>query len=137
MPQLFSRKIPTLCAEFPATILVVDDEPHARWSLAAGLRVAGFDVMTAASAQEARTLAGHWPPPDVVVVDAHVYAAHAPLLLHDLRSAAPRCQVIVMAGRSQDLPLARWNDVMVMRKPCNLSDVVRRINSILAETCVV
>jgi DNA-binding NtrC family response regulator len=136
MPQPFSRKNPPPRAEFPAMILIVDDEAHARWSLSAGLRVAGFDTATAASAQDAKTLARRWPPPDVVILDARIYAEHADALLQDLRRAAPRCQFIVMAGRGEELLRARCDNVMIVRKPCNLSDVVRWVNSILAETCV-
>jgi two-component system, OmpR family, response regulator PrrA len=136
MPTRVPRKIPRPRAEFPTTVLIVDDEPPVRWSLSAGLRVAGFDTLTAASAEDARTAASHWPSPDIALLDLRIYAGHAGSLLRDLRRAAPRCQFIVMAGRDQELPREAWEGVVVLRKPCDLSQVVHRINSVLSANCV-
>jgi DNA-binding NtrC family response regulator len=137
MPTHVPGKIPAPHAEFPATVLIVDDAAPVRWSLSAGLRVAGFATVTAASTEDARTAACHWPPPDIALLDFRIYAEYAKSLLRDLRRAAPRCQFIVMAGRDQELPRDAWEGVIVLRQPCDLSQVVRRINKVLASTCVV
>jgi DNA-binding NtrC family response regulator len=53
-----------------STVLVVDDEPLVRWSVAETLSDHGYQVMTVADAAAAmHVMAGPGKPPDVVLLD--------------------------------------------------------------------
>jgi DNA-binding NtrC family response regulator len=78
-------------------VLVVDDEPDATEALTLLLVPRGYEVRTAATAQEARALVQSWKPgavlldlilPDVTDLD----------LLHELRAMAPDTQVVMVTG---------------------------------------
>ena len=78
-------------------VLVVDDEPDATEALTLLLTPRGYEVRSAATAQEARALVQSWKPgavlldlilPDVTDLD----------LLHELRATAPETQVVMVTG---------------------------------------
>jgi DNA-binding NtrC family response regulator len=78
-------------------VLVVDDEPDAAEALTLLLAPRGYEVETAATAEQARSLVQAWKPgavlldlilPDVTDLD----------LLHELRSMAPDTQVVMVTG---------------------------------------
>jgi DNA-binding response OmpR family regulator len=127
MPQATSGKVHPAPAKFPGRVLVVDDEPLVCWSLAAGLRDAGFVTDTASTAAEALRLAGLRPPPDAVVLDSRLHDCEPAALLGQLRFAVPGCRFLIMTTDRHEVPPAY--DVLTVRKPFDLVDVVRQIGA--------
>ena len=70
-----------------ARLLVVDDEPDIVELLSASLRFAGFEVGTAASGQEALTLAATFRP-DLVILDVMMPGLDGFSVLSRLRAGA-------------------------------------------------
>jgi two-component system response regulator AtoC len=127
-------KFPARLAEIPPRVLVVDDEPLVRWSLKAGLQAAGFEAIGAGDAAEALELARQARPPDVVLFDLRLWETDPVTLLKDLRAAAPACQFLVLAVTGQDVPFGSFDHVDVIRKPFDLHEVVRLVESAVCPT---
>ena len=78
-------------------VLVVDDEPLIRWSLAETLAGSGHAVIEAADGESAvRTLTDG--PVDVVLLDYRLPDSHDLTLLSTVRRLAPSSQVIMMTA---------------------------------------
>lgn len=78
-------------------VLVVDDEKSIRFTFREFLKEAGYDVSLAEDAKEALALLGK-APFDVVITDIILPQMNGVMLLHAIRDAAPRAQVIMMTG---------------------------------------
>ena len=121
-------KLPARLAKIPPRVLVVDDEPLVRWSLVAGLRAAGFAALAVTDAAEAIDLAAA-DQPDVVLFDIRLWNTDPGRLLADLRQAAPNCRFLILAVTGHEIPFARFAGVDVVRKPYDLSEVVRMVEA--------
>ena len=128
MPPAEGEKSLTPRDKFPARVLIVDDEPLVCWSLAAGLRSAGFDAITATTGVEALALARRLPYPAVVLLDVTLSHADRAALLRDLRLAAPECQLLWLTTETQDPRAPRTDGMMTIRKPFDLAEVVRLVS---------
>lgn len=113
-------------AEFLGRVLIVDDEALVCWSLATGLRQAGFVAETAATAAEAIRAAGSRPHPDAIVLDSRLHDCDASMLIRELRAVAPTCRFLVMTTDRHDVPAGGY-DGLIVRKPFDLPDVVRQV----------
>jgi two-component system response regulator PrrA len=131
MPTGSCGKIPAMCAGSSPRVLVVDDEPLVRWSLTAGLRLAGFDAVPAADASEARRLAAAQPRPAVVLLDVSLWEADPRQLLDEIRGVSPECQFLILAVAGQEVALPPSDHVRVLRKPYDLDEVVRLVEAAL------
>ena len=81
----------------PATILVVDDENTVTSALDLLLRDHDYDVKSAATAAEAKTLlASHWF--DVVFLDLRLPDADGIRLLEHIKQTAPETEVVLMTA---------------------------------------
>lgn len=127
MPSSAGGKIPGPRGEFPARVLIVDDEPLVRWSLSAGLCLAGFDAVTASNSEEALTFACQRPQPDIILIDLDLFNTDPAALLEGLRRAAPQCRFLLMATAEPDALMALPDGVLVIRKPFDLPEVVRLV----------
>jgi DNA-binding NtrC family response regulator len=114
--------------KLPARVLIVDDEPLVCWSLAAGLRIAGFDAITAANGAEALALARRPPHPAVVLLDVRLSHGDRAALLRDLHLAAPACRLLWLTTEGRDTGLPPADGLVVIRKPFDLTDVVRLVS---------
>jgi DNA-binding response OmpR family regulator len=132
MPSSCCGKCHTGRAKSPARVLIVDDEPLVRWSLSTGLRLAGYDTLTAYSSAVALTLARQHPHPDVVLLDSQLYDGDPARLLEELRLAAPRCRFVMLTTSGHRTPTPGWDDVAVITKPFDLAEVVRLIGIAVA-----
>jgi DNA-binding NtrC family response regulator len=113
-------------------VLIVDDEPLVCWSLAAGLRIAGFDAVTASSGVEGLALAGRRPHPAVVLLDVRLSHGGRAALIRDLRRAAPACRVLWLTTEAQ-VPGGHPSDgLMMIRKPFDLAEVVQLVSEAIA-----
>ena len=127
MPPVTRGKLRATPANSPGRVLVVDDEALVCWSLAAGLRDAGFVADTASTAAEALWLAGVRPQPDAVVLDSRLHDCEPAALLRQLRLAAPDCRFLIMTTDRHEVPPAY--DVSIVRKPFDLVEVVRQVGA--------
>jgi DNA-binding NtrC family response regulator len=78
-------------------VLVVDDEPDAAEALTLLLAPRGYEVRTAATAQEARALVPAWKP-GAVLLDLILPDVNDLELLHEFRAMAPDTQVVMVTG---------------------------------------
>ena len=79
-------------------VLIVDDEPLIRWSLAETLADRGHTVTEAADAAETRLALRQTPAPDVVLLDFRLPDSNDLGLLRTIRHHAPHTQVILMTA---------------------------------------
>jgi DNA-binding NtrC family response regulator len=114
-----------------ATILVVEDEPLIRASLADALRHAGFSVVETSEAKEAL---GHFSAEgavDLVITDLKMPGAIDGLdLVEWLQSAAPRIPVIVTTGYHH--LRNELSTVPVFEKPYRFEQLLARVREMLA-----
>jgi DNA-binding NtrC family response regulator len=79
-------------------VLVVDDEPLIRWSVAETLTDCGYDVVETGDASGARSAVGDGQAFDVVLLDYRLPDSDDLGLLASIRRAAPDAQVIMMTA---------------------------------------
>ena len=79
-------------------VLIVDDEPLIRWSLAETLGDAGYDVVEAGDGEGAMDAAAHDDAFDVVLLDFRLPDSNDLNLLSKLRSLAPDAQIVLMTA---------------------------------------
>ena len=83
----------------PNTILIVDDEPLVRWSVAETLTDSGYRVTSAADAADAlRAMMGAGSRPDVVLLDIDLPDSKDLSVLSAIRQISPDSSVIVMTA---------------------------------------
>ncbi len=81
------------------TVLIVDDEPLIRWSVAESLEAVGFGVIEAGTAREAlAALDRRVDDISVAVLDLKLPDSCDLGLLRRIRHVSPRCQVILMTA---------------------------------------
>jgi DNA-binding NtrC family response regulator len=81
-----------------ARVLVVDDEPLIRWSLAEALRDLGYDVEDAADGRTACERVSQAPPFDVVLLDFRLPDSNDLRLFSRLRQLAPAARIVLMTA---------------------------------------
>ena len=117
--------------KFPApSVLVVDDEPLIRWSLAQSLADLGYTVEDASDAASALKIVTTSPRPfAVVVLDLRLPDMNDLSLLGTLRQLLPHTQLILMTafGSPEIVADAQALGAEVLSKPFELSDLSRLI----------
>ena len=122
-------------------VLVVDDEPLVRWSIAETLRCPGREVIEAGDAEEA--LAAVIDPatqPDAVLLDLKLPDSDDLSLLASMRRLVPRSPVILMTafGTPDVLDEAiRLGAFAVLDKPFDLDEIEEVIDRALAADILV
>jgi DNA-binding NtrC family response regulator len=82
-----------------ACVLIVDDEPLIRWSVAESLEAAGHHIIEAATAQEAlQHFEDRSRPIDVAVLDLRLPDSSDLGLMHQIWQVAPQCRIILMTA---------------------------------------
>jgi DNA-binding NtrC family response regulator len=101
MEHLEMREFPRIAEKTPAAlrVLVVDDEPLIRWSVAETLTDRGYEVVETGDASGARSAvadeSGHF---DVVLLDYRLPDSDDLNLLASIRRESPEAQVILMTA---------------------------------------
>jgi len=116
-------------------VLIVDDEALVRWALAAALRAAGFAAVTASCGADALLLAEHRPAPDAVLIDLELYNTDCIVFVEQIQAAAPGCRVLVLTTSGPEViprAAAAWAGFPLIRKPFDLTEVVRLVESAIA-----
>jgi DNA-binding NtrC family response regulator len=118
--------------KFPRHVLVVDDEPLIRWSVAESLGDLGIDVEQASDAASAlRIITTTALPFDAVVLDLRLPDMDDLSLLGTLRQLLPDAPLVLMTafGTPELAADAQEMGVSVLNKPFELDDLKRLIAS--------
>ncbi len=92
-------EIPRLWKKFAPDVLVVDDEPLVRWSIAETLRLNGCRITEAGDGHTAlASLVKPAIPPDVVLLDLNLPDSADLTVLTGVRRLAPSAAVILMTA---------------------------------------
>ncbi|GIW71552.1 MAG: hypothetical protein KatS3mg102_1094 [Planctomycetota bacterium] len=126
---------PTAPAHPPATILVVDDDESVRAVLVGLLRNAGFEVLAAASGEQAlaRLQAGA-PAIDLVVLDMNMPGMDGAATFRAIAARHPGTKVMLMSGAAGDAevrPLLQAGALCFLPKPQGLRGLVGRVRAAL------
>jgi CheY-like chemotaxis protein len=124
------RKFRGRAENFPPQVLVVDDEPLIRWSVAESLSALGFAVQNAKDASTALRIVTTSPLPiQVVVLDLRLPDMHDLSLLATLRQLMPSAHLVLMTayGTPQVLAEARALGADVLVKPFELTELSRLV----------
>jgi two-component system cell cycle sensor histidine kinase/response regulator CckA len=116
------------------TVLVVEDDEALRQLISEVLCGAGYAVLGARSAEEARTLARREPRTQLLVTDLVLPGTNGRRLAEELRRADPRLAVLMISGYTADTlddyeVLA--GSTAFLQKPFLPSDLLARIRSLL------
>jgi len=114
-------------------IFVVDDDPSVRESLGKALRVAGYEVLTAADAEEAsaRFVPGHI---DLVLLDLNLPLTSGWDVFERLTTRHPTMPVIIITGLPHQYPTALAMGVgALVEKPFEVPVLVKTMEELLAE----
>ncbi|MFI7124557.1 response regulator transcription factor [Nonomuraea sp. NPDC050153] len=118
-----------------ARLLVVDDEPNIRELFSASLRMAGFEVLTAADGMEALRVAEE-STPDLVMLDVMLPDLDGLAVAGRLRSRGRRVPVLFVTAK--DTPEDRLAGLGLgedyVTKPFSLEEVIARIRAVLRRT---
>ena len=129
-PEQAVGKFSTATEKFPRHVLVVDDEPLIRWSVAESLSDLGFDVEEAVDAQSAlRCVTTTTLPFDIVVLDLRLPDMEDLSLLATLRQLIPAAALILMTafGTPELIADARALGANVLNKPFELDELKRLV----------
>src|ERR1700722_8775972 len=120
----------------PARLLVVDDEATILELLSGSLRLAGFEVVTAASGAEAVQAAAS-SRPDLVLLDVMMPDGDGFDALRRIRSGGSEVPVIFLTARDEVPDRVRGFDVGgddYVTKPFSLEELLGRIRAVLKRT---
>jgi two-component system, OmpR family, response regulator len=120
-------------ADGEARLLVVEDEPTILELLSGSLRFAGFEVVTAATGNEALRAAAR-ARPDLILLDVMMPDGDGFEVVRQIRSGGPRVPVIFLTARGtvhdRVAGLTLGGDDYVT-KPFSLDEVLARIRAVL------
>ena len=118
--------------KFPAvSVLVVDDEPLIRWSLAEALTEVGYRVVESGNAEATRNAVRDTPEGfDVILLDLRLPDSKDLALLASIREVTPRTQVILMTAHGAPEVVAAALELgafRVVMKPFELHDMTKLV----------
>jgi two-component system KDP operon response regulator KdpE len=115
-----------------ALVLVVDDERQILRALQTNLRGAGYDVVTAASAQEALAAAA-MRPPDAVILDLVLPDGSGIEVARELRSwsAAPILVLSVVGDEAEKVAALDAGADDYVEKPFGIDELLARLRALL------
>ena len=119
------------CAQRAARILLIEDEPLVRVALAEVLRVAGFCVVEAATADEAAVFLAAGEAIDLIFSDVRMPGSRSGLdLAREVKRASPSLPVILTSGN----PVAACAEVAdaFIPKPYLDEDVAKVVTEMLS-----
>ena len=124
------RKISAITEIFPRHVLVVDDEPLIRWSVAESLSELGVDVEQAPDAASAlRIVTTTALPFNAVVLDLRLPDMDDLSLLGTLRQLIPGASIVLMTafGTPELVADAKAMGASVINKPFELDELKRLV----------
>lgn len=118
------------------TILVADDDSTLVACLADTLELAGYDVLTATSAAEARAVSAGAQGIDLVLADVVMPEAGGRDLVDQLRAQRPRLKALYMSGYPRIRLEGRGLIVReheFLAKPFELEEMLARVRALLGQ----
>ncbi len=112
------------------TVLLVDDERVIRKATSRVLASAGFEVVTAASAEEARVRLAQSPGIDLVLTDLSMPGESGWELARSLREARPDLPIVFMSGYvlvANDEPAPAGAEIPLLRKPFRRDELLETL----------
>ena len=139
VPPTAAPRAPGVEADVPAspTILVVDDEAGVRVMIARMLSLAGYQVVSAQSGEEALEIVKDYAAPlELVLTDVRMPGMSGPELIEELLKVRPGIRVMYMSAYSRDvLPAgARDTDIPFLTKPFTMRTLALSIQETLRRT---
>ncbi len=129
-PSPAKSDAPTQVPIAPRTILVVDDQLEVRQVLSAVFEANGYEVLTAATGEEALNLYDHRHQDiDAVLLDLTMPGRGGLETMADLRAKNPTLPVVVMSGFPEE-EIAKKSSAMkfgVLQKPFTPAEVIEKI----------
>jgi len=120
------------------TILLVEDEDSVRNVALEALQAQGYNVLEAASAEEAITIAGNYREPiNLLLTDVILPKMDGKSLFGALVGTRPEMKVLYMSGYTDDFIVHRGvldPDINFLSKPFTLDGLCRKIRFCLAKT---
>ena len=116
-------------------ILVVEDEEAIREVVGLNLRMAGYEVYEAASAEEALTVFKECKPFDVAVLDIMLPGMNGFSLCENIRRDSATVGIIMLSAKSQETDKIRGLSIGAddyMTKPFSPSELVARVKAHMA-----
>jgi CheY-like chemotaxis protein len=118
-------------------VLFVEDESAAREGFTSYLVSSGYDVMPAATGQQALTLASTWTP-QVIVLDLGLPDIDGWEVARQLKAAPQTTAIPIIALTGSDLPHERVSAMRAgcdrhLAKPCVPADLVDAIQRCIGE----
>jgi CheY-like chemotaxis protein len=114
-------------------ICVVDDEEPIRGALRVLLRGSGFAVTSCGSGAEALS-AIERARPACVLTDYHMPGMDGRELVETIRRTHPDIPVVLMTGRDESSQVDGLEDVPVVAKPFDATQLLQVLRSVIAET---
>ncbi len=128
----------TLATGGTETILLAEDEPQLRALLAVVLQRAGYQVLAAASPDEAvRASEQHSGPVDLLLTDVVMPGMNGRQLAERLQPARPAMKVLYMSGYTTNVVIHHGvldEGVAFLQKPVTPDVVLRRVREVLGST---
>jgi CheY-like chemotaxis protein len=122
---------PPVEATMPQTVLIVEDEILIRLYLADSLRKAGYDVIEAATADEALDVLKSSQHIDLIATDIRMPGSVDGLgLAARLRYERPDLRIVVLSAHLAELPSADLADAFI-QKPYLVNSVIAAIRKLL------
>jgi len=120
-------------------ILLVDDEESLRLTLGANLELEGFEVIEAASAEEALERVSRGEEFDLILSDVRMPGRSGVELFHELARVRPNLPVVLMTAFSTEAEIRRAIEAgvfAVLAKPFNLQRTVATLQSAMRKPMV-
>ena len=112
-----------------STILVVEDDPLIRMTIAEHLRDGGFRVLEASDAQEALQIFGAAEPIELMISDINMPGMDGAALATWVQANFPDVRIVVVSGAPSNK--ARVPGVVFVEKPFALDMIERLVRSLL------
>jgi signal transduction histidine kinase len=114
-------------------VLVVDDDPGVRATIAAMLEFVGFEVLRASDGQEALALAAAHPDLRLVVLDMTMPGMTGEQVLRELRKAHPALAVLVATGYGEGVARAAMPErTAFLPKPFTMAEMLRAVRAAIS-----
>jgi two-component system, NtrC family, response regulator AtoC len=116
-------------------VLVVDDEPLVRWSIAETLRSGGYDVVEAGEADSALRALVEEQPPDAILLDLRLPDCSDLRLLETIKLILPGTPVVLMTAFGTPELAAEARQLgayAVLEKPFDLAALEPLLDAALA-----
>jgi len=114
-------------------LLLVDDEPVFRNSLAQRLRIRGYEVAEAANGSEALRAMDQDRTIDLIITDLTMPGLRGAHLIREIRNTRPSARIIVLSAYEGEEAPGVW---CCLEKPLRLDDLIRAIESARAGMAV-